>query len=371
MKVLFMNPTLDFAGSENITYQFIKNMSNDIHADIAVYTDSATNTKRFEELGCKIFLMKTSLSHFSKHLKEFCEILDNNGPYDILHINAAWTAARCIYGIAAKKRGIKVRIIHSHTSNLVGKKSFTRKLAQKFFRKIVPYACNHCIGCSTEANYWMYGKGKRGKKALVLRNAIDLSRFHFDEQVRRDCRKELDIKDDEINVFLSGRIGVVKNQRFAVDIIAAAKEKNFHLWLAGRDENMLAELMERAEKEGVSKKITYLGVRKDIERMYNAMDVTILPSLYEGLGIAIVEAQACGCPGIVSANVTKEAAVSDIVKYLPIGKENISKWVDTISDMAKIKHIDKSDQVRAAGYDIKEEAQRLEALYRKWLSSDD
>lgn len=367
MKILFMNPTLDFAGSENITYQFIRNMSKDVHADIAVYSGSAKNIKRFEDLGCKIFIMKTSISHIKKHMQEFVEILDNNGPYDILHINAAWTAARCVYGIAAKKRGIKVRIIHSHTSNLVGTKSFTRKLAQKFFRKLVPCACNYRIGCSTEANFWMYGNGKLGKNALLVRNAVDLQVFCFNENVRDDCRKELKISDDCINIFLPGRISRVKNQKFAIDIIATAKEKNFHLYFAGSDENMLAELMAYAEAKKVSEKITYLGVRSDVQRIYNAMDVTVLPSLYEGLGIVVIEAQACGCPTIASTNVPEETAVTDIITYLPIGEEDILKWVDTISNMARIEHIDKTDQVRSAGYDIKEEAQRLESLYRKWL----
>ena len=278
--------------------------------------DDSTNIPydEIEKLGGKVILIPPYQKVF-KYQKELRRVL-REGKYKIVHSHINTLSVFPLY--AAKKVGVPVRIAHSHstTNKKEWKKNLLKQVLRPFSKK---YATNYMC-CSELAGRWLFGdKAYDEGKVYLLNNAIDLDKFKYDKKIRDKKRKELGIKEDIIVIGHIGRFVAQKNHTFLIDIFNQfhKKEKNSILLLAGQGP-LQEEIKNKVRKLGLDDSVRFLGQRNDANELYQAFDVFLLPSLYEGLPVVGVEAQASGLLCFFSDDMTKETKVLDSTVFMSL-----------------------------------------------------
>lgn len=261
-----------------------------------------------------------------------------------------------------KKIGIPVRIAHSHsTTNKREKKKNLMKQLLRVFSKV--YATDYMC-CSEHAGRWLFGDKEYDKgNVYLLNNAIDIEKFKYDEKLRRKKRKELEIDDDTLVIGHVGRFVEQKNHRFLIDIFNEIHQKNRNsiLLLIGQGP-LMKEIKEKVEKLNLSRCVKFLGQRNDANQLYNAMDVFLFPSLYEGLGMVLIEAQANGLPCLASSEVPQTAKITNIIDFIDL-KEDKNIWVEKILNTHSSKRSSFFQKTINSKYNIDNETITLEEKY--------
>ena len=255
---------------------------------------------------------------------------------------------------AAKKCGVPVRLAHSHSSSQDKDAKYLLKLLCK--RGIAKQA-TQLLACADAAGRWMFG----GAPFRVLPNAIDASAYRADEQVRQEVRAELGLENAVVLGHV-GRFSEPKNHPFLIGLFAEAvkKEPQARLLLIGGGEGRTA-IEEKVRALGLADKVLFLGVRSDVNRMLQAMDAFVFPSLYEGLPVSLVEAQAAGLPCVISDRVPRESVLTDLVEQLPLG--DAAAWAERVLCAAAKEKKDTYEAICAAGFDVAKNAEWLEEFY--------
>ena len=220
--------------------------------------------------------------------------------------------------------------------------------------------------CSELAGRWLFGNKEYDKgNVYLLNNAIDLDKFKYDEKIRKQKRKELNINDSTLVIGHIGRFVTVKNHSFLIDVFNDLHKQNNNsiLLLAGQG-SLMDEMKKKSSKLGLKDSVIFLGQRTDVNELYQAMDVFVLPSLYEGLGMVLIEAQCAGLPCIASTEVPEIVKISNNIIFEKLS-ENAFQWSKDILELANNKRIDCSNNVQKFNYDIKKETLKLENEYFK------
>ena len=348
-------------GVEAVTINYYRNIDkNKVQLDFICDEDS-TNIpyEEIERMGGKVIIIPSYSKPFKYH-KALKRIL-KEGNYKIIHSNINTLSVFSLF--AAKCAGVPVRIAHSHsTTNKKEKKKNLMKQVLRPFSKVfaTDYMC-----CSELAGRWLFGNKEYDKgNVYLLNNAIDLNKFKYNESLRKKKRKELGIKDDTLVIGHIGRFVAQKNHDFLIDIFNEIHKKNNNsiLLLAGQGP-LMEDIKNKVKELNLDDNVKFLGQRNDANELYQAFDVFLLPSLYEGLPVVGVEAQASGLLCYLSDDMTKETKVLDITKFMSLNKMP-EEWADNIlDDVKKYKRIDTSKEMTAKNFNIKEEAKKLEEYY--------
>lgn len=312
-----------------------------------------------EKNGGRVIIIPPYQKAFKYH-KELKKVLKENN-YKIVHSHISTMSVFSLF--AAKCAGVPVRIAHSHsTTNKKEKKKNLMKQVLRPFSKV--FATNYMC-CSELAGRWLFGNKEYDKgNVYLLNNAIDLDKFKYDEKLRKKKRKELGIKDDTLVIGHIGRFVAQKNHTFLIDIFNEIYKKNNNsiLLLAGQGP-LMEDIKNKVKDLNLDDSVKFLGQRNDANELYQAFDVFLLPSLYEGLPVVGVEAQAAGLLCYLSDDMTKETKVLDITKFMSLNNTP-EEWADNIlDDIKKYKRIDTSKEMTAKNFNIKEEAKKLEEYY--------
>lgn len=264
---------------------------------------------------------------------------------------------------AAKKAGVPIRIAHSHSTT--NKKEWKKNLMKQALRPFSKKYATDYFACSELAGRWLFGdKTFEQGKVTIINNAIDLDKFKYDEKIRKEKRKELNIKDNTLVVGHIGRFVAQKNHTFLIDVFSELhkKEKNSILLLIGQGP-LMGEIKQKVETLGISDSVKFLGQRDDVNELYQVFDVFLLPSLYEGLPVVGVEAQATGNLCILSNSMTQEAKVLDTTRFISLNR-TYNEWSDIIlRNIVKFNKKNTSDEISKNGFNIKEEAQKIVNFY--------
>ena len=276
--------------------------------------------------------------------------------YRILHSHVRSYAS--LYLPVAKKNGLKT-IIHSHsTSNGSGLSSLVKRALQYPLR----YQGDVLMSCTREAGAWLYGeKACRGENFFLLNNGVDTSRFSFNEEGRRRCRKELGV-EDKLVIGHVGRFHEAKNHAFLLDCFSALRRlrPDAMLLLVG-DGELRGHIEDRIRELGLEAWVLLTGSRSDVAELMWAMDALAFPSKWEGLPVTVVEAQAAGLPCFISDRISRTVDISPLVHRL--GIEDAGLWA---RELAKPRPRQKvAGDIINAGYDINDSADRLSRLYEK------
>ena len=276
--------------------------------------------------------------------------------YKIVHVHQD-----CLSSVAlqcAKDCGIPVRIAHSHNSN---QDKNIKYLFKRYYMRKIPETATELFACGKAAGDWMFG----GKAYQLLPNAIAAEKYIYEEEKAKKIKKELDL---EKNIVIGhiGRFNPQKNHKFLIDIFEKCFEKNqkVRLMLIGDGEGR-KEIENKVKERGLQDNVIFMGVRKDVPELLQAMDVFVFPSLYEGLPVTMIEEQAAGVPAVISNRVSEECIITkDLVKVEGL-EETPEQWADKILKQAKINKSDRNEEIKKAKYDVETTAKWLEEYYLK------
>lgn len=321
-----------------------------------VYKEKQFYDDEIESMGGHVYKLSfrenLNLPKFQKDLKNFFK---QHHEYQIVHCHAYTIGYFCLK--AAKKAGIPVRIAHSHNNETVHDIKYLPKL---FMQRLFTLNATDLFACSEEAGKYLF----KDKPFRVLKNAIDSQQFIANENTRREVRQELGLE----NKFVVGHVGRLhpqKNHDFLIDVFAEIKKKqpDAELILVGTGP-LEEKVRSKVADKGLTESVQFLGNRKDMNRIYQAMDVFVFPSLFEGLGIVAIEAQAAGVPIVCSEGLPPETDITPIYRKLMLS-DGTEKWAEVALDMAKnpIVHTDMQKYVINAGFDMSATAKNMEEYY--------
>lgn len=321
--------------------------------------------KEIKELGGNVYHLSNLNPLSTSYKKSLNDFFENHPEYKIVHSHLD-----CMAGIPlkyAKLNNVPLRIAHAHNSNQTKDLKYPLKL---FYKRNIKKNANYLFACGDEAGKWMFNTDN----FKVLNNAIDAKDYTFNMNIRNDKRKEFGISDDSIMVGHVGRFFPQKNHEFLIDIFNQFHKDhlNSYLMLVGEGE-LKTSIQDKVNTLGLEDYVIFTGLRSDVNELLQAMDVFLFPSLYEGLPVSIVEAQAAGLPCLISDKVPIECKKTDLVYQLSL-EDSVNTWADKIYELSHITRRDTYEEIKESGFDIVENAKWLEnfyiSLYKKALGEE-
>lgn len=312
--------------------------------------------KELTQLGAKVYIVTSYKKSLIRFLKDSKQIIQDQ-KFDIIHAHEAVMSIPFL--LLGEKCGTPIRIAHSHNSLMPSKlKNRVVRFSRSFFKS---YA-THYWACSEMAGNFLFGE-KLFSHGTVVPNAIEIDPFLYSETIRHEVRTELGIEEKFV-VGHVGRFNTQKNHTFLIDIFKSIHDSmpNSVLLLIG-DGELQKEILEKVQYYCLSDSVKFLGIRDDVNKLLQAMDVFVFPSLYEGLGIALVEAQAAGLYCFASQEmVPKEAKVSELFNYMSLS-QSADEWAQEILYRFPYRHTNESFQIKSHGYEICLATKKMEVQY--------
>ena len=312
-----------------------------------------------ESLGGKIYyaprLMPQNYRAYFAYMKEF---FSEHPEYRIVHSHI--DSMSYLPLLAAKKAGVPVRIAHSHSTGIDLDLKYPLK---QYFRHQLTKVTTHNFACGEKAGEFLF----RGKEFTVIPNAVDSASSYYDETVRTCKREELGIFD-KLVIGHVGRMTYPKNHEFLLRLFAEISKlrSNAVLLLIGTGEKE-DKLKKMTAELGIDQSVMFLGNRGDVNELYQAMDIFVLPSHFEGIPLVGVEAQFAGLPCLFSDGVPKELCFSDTCRFRSLS-EPMSVWVDDVFELTS--NSNRNAIIASSPYDIKNAVGELQSRYEKLANEE-
>ncbi len=356
IRVLQVVTHMERGGLESMLMNYYRHIDRTrVQFDFLVHRqERAAFDDEIEALGGKIYRLPRLVPWRRSYLKALNQFFDEHPEYKIVHVHQDCLSSVILK--AAAQHHVPVRIAHSHSANQDKNLKYPIKLCYK--RAIHKYATD-LFACGKTAGDWMFG----GAPYQIVNNAIDAASYTYCPAKREDIRRKLGIAD-ELVIGHVGRFNQPKNHPFLLEIFSALlkKEPNAVLLLVGGGDD-LPKIQEKARTLGISEHVRFLGVRSDVAELMQAMDVFVFPSLYEGLPVTMVEAQAAGLPCLISDKVPPECILTEgLVDILPLSASP-ETWAEKILEKRELPHTDRRAEIAAHGFDITTEAVKLQEFY--------
>lgn len=362
IKVLLVGMTGGVGGVETFMCNLYEHLNDELY-DISFLTHEKINTK-YENIikgkGGEIHYVPGIKEGIAKYLKGIYAFYNSHADIDIVHLNECGASYFIYVFPIIFNRNIKL-IVHSHNGDS------NRKLLHYIFRGVQNKKASLLWSCSDIAASWMFG-GKKLPLVKIIHNGIDTQRFKYSEQGRLYARNSIGGSDS----IIIGSIARFEEQKNHIRIISIFEEclkinPNSKLLLVG-DGSLRNEIESLVIKKHIDDKVIFTGIRNDIPELMMAMDVFLLPSLYEGLPFVAIEAQACSLPILASDTVSKEIGLTDLVSFCSLSEED-KAWADKI-ELILSKKIDREDKkyiqnLKDAGYDINTVAEFVMSQYKE------
>lgn len=322
--------------------------------------DAATRAE-VEELGGTLTVITPKSMSLWRNLRETRRYINPRTPHQVVHVHTA-SPTSFIYLLAARLAGKSVRVVHSHATDLEAPSGSLQHRLHRALRPVLRWTATDLLACSRAAGDWLYGASAR-RSVRILPNAIEVDEFRFSPVLRKEIRHRLAI-DDRMVIGNVGRFSEQKNHSFLTRIFVeiVRLEPSAVLLLVG-DGPLLDEVRAQVAASGMENSVLFLGLRSDVPALMNSMDLFILPSLFEGLPLVLVEAQAAGLPCLASSTVTDEVKLTGLLQFLDL-ERSPAEWAERALELTSdsLRTADTS-QISAVGYDIKIAAQRLGEFY--------
>lgn len=352
---------LSAGGVESVVYNYYRHMDHSKFQFDFIYDADSTCQPRQDliDMGARYFKIPP-YQKLPQYILALTRLFWKN-QYQIVHAHMNTLSVFSLF--AAWAAGVPVRICHNHSTAGRGEtaKNIMKYVLRPFSRL---FATNYCA-CSRYAGEWLFGKRVVAQgKVTIFNNAIETERFRFNPKVREAVRRELNV-DGKFVIGHVGRFCFQKNHEFLIDIFAevSRQRENAVLLLIGEG-NLFEHAKEKVHSLGLDDAVIFAGQCYDMGRIYQAIDVFVLPSRYEGLPVVGVEAQAAGLPCIVSDCITKEMWLTDHIVFLSLSV-GAQGWAKEISHCGTGRRENTAQAIQACGFDIGVECMKLQAFYSK------
>lgn len=357
-KVLHYIPGFEIGGIESLFLDLIEKIDREKY-EIYLLTEREINKDiknllRYNE----VTLIENKFSikkHPVKYLKEMYNILKIN-KWDIVHLHISYGRDFMIY--FSKILKIPKIIMHAHTTKI----GIDSKIGRFIFLKFFPKKNIKYIGCSKEAGEYFFGKKLN---VNIITNGVNFEKFKFNDNIKETYTKKLDLENKKI-IGMIGRISYPKNHKFAIEIFEKLNgiDKSYVLLLIGSeaDEKKIPQLV---KEKGLEDKVIFLGARNDIRELLSLIDVYLMPSIYEGLSVGLLEAQASGVQCLISDAITPKNIVTNNVKVLSLNASS-EIWAKNIIELYnRGRKIIDYDSLDKSEYSIKTFVKKIEEVYEK------
>lgn len=310
-------------------------------------------------MNVKLYIIPRDIKHPFKYINNLQKIARN---YDVVHVHGN-SATMVLEMIAAKWAGVNLRIAHSH--NTTCKLKSIDRIVRPLFYKLH----NARIACGIEAGQWLF----ENRKFIVLNNGINADTFQFSSKVRQKVRVRLGIGEK----FTIGHVGNFNNQKnhtFLIDVFYEYHKftPKSTLLLLG-DGPLKREIVQKVESLGLSDDVLFLGSVDHPDEYLNAMDLVVMPSLFEGFPLTLIEEQANGLNILASDTITSKSDLADLVRFKSLN-DTAAEWAIEIEDMSKqiertsLRSKQAIEKIKDSGYDIKAVAADLKTYYFQQMS---
>lgn len=350
-RILIYGMTKNRGGIESYIYNYYRFMDrSNITFDFVSEDEEIAYGEEFKAFGSSVYYIVSRREGLFKHITSLRKII-KNGRYDAVYYNLL--SASAVFSVMASSglRGVKT-IVHSHNNSV---KNLGTHLK---LRPLLNLLTDQRLSCSVPATDFMFGE-KHRKDTIIINNAIDLEQYRFDPAIRAQVRAEFGL-GDAFTVGHVGRLCYQKNTLFLLDIFFAVLKKmpDAHLLLIGEGEDR-AEVEQKILDLGIKENVTLAGMRSDVPRLMQAMDLFLLPSRFEGLPVVGIEAQAAGLPCFFADTFTHDTAITDKVTFIPLEATPV-EWAEAIMACKGATREDRSGIIRKQGFDIREGARKLQ-----------
>ena len=355
IRVLQVVTHMERGGLESMIMNYYRHIDRDkVQFDFLVHRQGrAAFDDEIESLGGRIYRLPRLVPWSKNYLSALNGFFDEHPEYKVIHVHQDCLSS-VILKVAAE-HNVPVRIAHSHNTNQDKNLKYPIKL---WYRRSVPQYATNLFACGKDAGDWMFS----GTPYQIINNAIDAVVYTYDLEKRAEGRQKLGLRD-ELTIGHVGRFSPQKNHPFLLDIFAALlkREPNAVLLLVGGGD--MPKIQAKAQALGVAEHVRFLGVRSDVADLMQVMDVFVFPSLYEGLPVTMVEAQAAGLPCLISDKVPPECILTDgLVDVLPLSAAP-EIWAEKILEKKNLPRTDRRSEIAAHGFDITTEAVKLQEFY--------
>ena len=335
---------------------------NSILFDFAYFKEASDDLYYREEikkLGGRFYLIqKLSLTNLYQVNKEI-ELIFDEYQYEIVHCHEAILVN--FIQRQLRKCGVKRIIAHSHSASLSN--TTVGRIRNRLMTLGMNKYCDDIAACSELAGDYLFGKRAFSQRGTVIVNGVDTSRYCFDEFLREKTRSVYGISDNTFLIGTVGRCETIKNQSFILDVIASEqlRDKDVCFLLIGEGP-LYEELKQKATEKGIVSKVVFAGSQADVRPFLCAMDMFVFPSLHEGFGVALVEAQLCKLPCLANSTIPKETAISNYIQYISVEEQAV--WIRKICEEIDKGITDRDKRVfNSSNIDIEKCASRLENFY--------
>lgn len=361
IRILQVVTHMDRGGLETMLMNYYRHMDRSrVQFDFLTHRDyDGDYGEEIKELGGILYHMPV-LNPFSfSYRKTLGDFFDDHPEYKIVHVHQD-----CLSGVilhVAKQHGVPVRIAHSHGANQIRDIKYPIKLVYRHF--IARYATK-LMACGEDAGKWMFC----GAPFEILSNAIPAADYFFDGGKKRIQREKWGIQPHELLVGHVGSFTVPKNHLFLLDIFNEIQKKTPAKLILVGDKCNRIDIEEKIKGLGLEERVILTGVRSDVADLLQAMDVFVFPSLYEGLPVTMVEAQASGLPCLISDKVPIECKMTEAVQQISLDFAP-EIWAERAIEAGQMPRKNTYEEIKAAGYDIVENAKRLQKMYEEMMVS--
>lgn len=365
IRILQIGMTDNLGGIETFLINYYRKIDKEKYQFdfINIYNNPLCFQEEIINMGGKIYNVSSYYKHPIKYIREVVKIINENN-YEIIHCNMN-SAAMIFPLVAGKISNAKVVISHSHNSS--SDKGLPKTILHNIGKHFIPIFANTYFSCSLKAGEWFYSKKiLKSDNHYIIYNSVDLNKFKYDEKLRSKIRKKFNIDDDNFVIGHVGRFNKQKNHAFLIKVFNEIHKinENSTLFLIGQGP-LQKRIEEKVKKLNLEKSVIFLGKRNDVSELYNAMDLFVLPSLYEGLPLVGIEAQASNVECVFSDSITHELQISDKCWYIPLNKELWTRLILIISTNKKSNKANNS--IDTSNFDINISTNRLINIYDERL----
>lgn len=346
-------------GAETVLYRYLSHIDPQRYNWICIsYTEPEPNMRhRFEEMGFKVCQVTPKSVNLLKSCQELWTILREN---HVQIVHAHMTQMSFVTNLTAMAAGVKTRIAHSHLA--VRPKGFKAPVYW-LIRRLNAWTATAHFACGEEAARDLFGE-RGAKSAIIMHNALDCDEFRFDSGTREQMRQRYHLEGCTV-IGHVGRFTEQKNHGFLLQIFAEYHKQNANscLVLVGSG-SLLDQTKMLVSQLGLNKNVLFVPPTDEVNRWYMAMDVFVLPSLFEGVPLVALEAQIAGLPVVLSSTVSREAALSERAQFVAL-EDGPAAWCAHIREaQLEGRGGDLREELRRRHLDVAQEAPKLDRFYQ-------
>lgn len=365
IRVLHFLNSLGNGGAESFIFNMYRNIDRDAIQFDFVLRSRDNNTvliDEVEKMGGRVYIMPEFPRHPFANYKVLNLFFKQHKEYKIIHVHANALLYITPF-LLAKKYNIHCRILHSHSTATQNHNLY--RAIHRFNRLFLKKYATYFFACGYEAGKWMF----RENGFKIINNAIDTKQYVYNENIRKKLKIEMGLEDR----FVIGHVGRFvkpKNHTYLIDVFKGIYDKNPKacLLLLG-DGELLSNIREKVHQLNLHENVLFLGQRSDVANLLQVIDAFVFPSLFEGIPVALIEAQAAGLQCFVSDKVSEKVKITKLVNFLSIN-EPTSIWANMILNTSSFSREDMSIEIEVNDFDIMDNSRKMQQIYIDMINNE-